>query len=187
MAGPAEIAYFAQLAYFYRTLAIPMPIIFPRMSLTVIPPSVRRTLRKLQVTAEDVLRQGDDIIVAAAAGLEAWRQRIRTIEASVKALEQERTQLLGPAGNDSRIERILEALTRRLVELEEAGTRACQRVARVEDRRWCRLLTWLRPDGQLQERVFHPGVIYAQVGPEFRAALDRVAILAGEHQIVEIA
>ncbi len=187
VAGPAEIAYFAQLSYFYRALTIPMPIIFPRMSVTVISPSIKRTLRKLQVTAEDVLRRGDEVVVEAVTGLEEWRQRIRTITASVQALEQERTQLLGPAGNDHRVERILDALKRRLMELEEAGARACQRVARVEDRRWCRLLNWLRPAGQLQERVFHPGVIYGQVGPEFRAALNRVAIFVGEHQMVEIA
>jgi len=44
VAGPAEIAYFSQVHPLYRVLEIPMPIIYPRPSLTIIDKKVQKVL-----------------------------------------------------------------------------------------------------------------------------------------------
>lgn len=47
--GPAEIAYFAQLAPIARTLGVPRPLIVPRWSCTIVEPHVRKILDELGV------------------------------------------------------------------------------------------------------------------------------------------
>jgi len=51
--GPAEIAYFAQLAPIAEVLAVPRPMIVPRWSGLVIEPHVEKTLEKLYLLPED--------------------------------------------------------------------------------------------------------------------------------------
>lgn len=46
VAGPGEIAYFAQCKEAYNAAGIPMPLIFPRASITLIEPDVARVLER---------------------------------------------------------------------------------------------------------------------------------------------
>ena len=60
--GPAEIAYFSQLTLAYERMGIPMPIIFPRASVTLIEAQVQKLLQRLGVGLRDVLVRGQHII-----------------------------------------------------------------------------------------------------------------------------
>ena len=46
IAGPGEIAYFAQCKEAYEAAGIPMPIIYPRASITLIEPNINRVLER---------------------------------------------------------------------------------------------------------------------------------------------
>src|SRR5262249_3876435 len=59
VAGPAEIAYFAQAAAVYETLGVTMPPIFPRISATILEPRIHRALEKYDIEFEDVFRGRD--------------------------------------------------------------------------------------------------------------------------------
>ncbi len=52
--GPAEIAYFAQVAPIAEVLGVPRPAIVPRWSCTIIEPHVERILEKLYLLPEDL-------------------------------------------------------------------------------------------------------------------------------------
>ena len=52
----AEIAYFAQAAPVYKTLGLPMPPIFPRISATIVEPRIVRALEKYDISFMDVFR-----------------------------------------------------------------------------------------------------------------------------------
>jgi uncharacterized protein YllA (UPF0747 family) len=52
--GPAEIAYFAQVAPIADALALPRPAILPRWSCMIIEPHVEKTLEKLYLLPEDL-------------------------------------------------------------------------------------------------------------------------------------
>jgi len=54
VAGPSEIAYFAQLKPAYIYFGLPMPVIFPRISATLIEPKVRKILEKYKVEFEEL-------------------------------------------------------------------------------------------------------------------------------------
>lgn len=55
VAGPAEVAYYAQASALYDALQVPMPVIVPRASLTLVEPRVRRLLQKYRLSLADVL------------------------------------------------------------------------------------------------------------------------------------
>ncbi len=46
VAGPGEIAYFAQLTELYKQLDVPMPVIWPRATMTLVEPDIARLLAK---------------------------------------------------------------------------------------------------------------------------------------------
>ncbi len=54
IAGPSEIAYFAQIKPAYEYFNIPMPIIFPRISATLIEPKVKKILEKYGIDIREV-------------------------------------------------------------------------------------------------------------------------------------
>src|SRR5208282_1178882 len=56
IAGPAEIAYFAQSQVLYRRMLGRMPAVLPRAGFTLIEPHVARLFRKYGLTVRDVLR-----------------------------------------------------------------------------------------------------------------------------------
>jgi bacillithiol biosynthesis cysteine-adding enzyme BshC len=54
VAGPSEIAYFAQLEPVYRHFGVPMPAIYPRISATIVEERVSRTLEKYELTINEL-------------------------------------------------------------------------------------------------------------------------------------
>jgi uncharacterized protein YllA (UPF0747 family) len=60
--GPSEIAYFCQLSLAYQRMGIPMPLMVPRSSLTIVEQKVERLRVKLGVDFVQVLERGEHII-----------------------------------------------------------------------------------------------------------------------------
>ena len=56
VAGPGEIAYFAQLRDLFDLCGTRMPVIHPRFSVTVIEPKIRKVLDKLDLSLQDLAR-----------------------------------------------------------------------------------------------------------------------------------
>ena len=54
--GPGEISYFAQLAPVYARFGLPMPVIYPRKSVTLVDARADRELDALGLSVEDVFR-----------------------------------------------------------------------------------------------------------------------------------
>lgn len=57
VAGPAEVAYFAQISVLYTLLDQPMPIIYPRHRMTIVESKIRRLAEKLEVGLGDLFQQ----------------------------------------------------------------------------------------------------------------------------------
>jgi bacillithiol synthase len=60
--GPSELAYFAQLTTAYERFGIPMPILFPRASVTLLEPKMGRILARLGLSVGDVLVRGETLL-----------------------------------------------------------------------------------------------------------------------------
>ena len=62
VAGPAEITYWAQLKNLFDKMEIKMPVIFPRISATIIEPKIARFIRNHKINLEDINLRYNDII-----------------------------------------------------------------------------------------------------------------------------
>lgn len=61
IAGPGEVAYYAQLKPLYASFNLQMPIIIPRMSATIMESSVERQFKKLPFELEDYSQRIEDM------------------------------------------------------------------------------------------------------------------------------
>jgi bacillithiol biosynthesis cysteine-adding enzyme BshC len=62
VAGPAEIAYHAQIAPSYAHFAIPRPVLLPRPSLTLVEPQQARTLESERLTLADLAGDPEQLV-----------------------------------------------------------------------------------------------------------------------------
>ena len=62
--GPSELAYFAQLKKVYEFFEIQMPIIWPRISASLIDAKIQRHVLKTGITHEDIFREPDQVVKA---------------------------------------------------------------------------------------------------------------------------
>lgn len=86
--GPAELAYFSQLTLAYGRMGVPMPVLFPRATVTLLEQRASRTMDKLGITLGDVLSRGtgivDDIVrrevpADLRSGIEEGRARVASV------------------------------------------------------------------------------------------------------------
>jgi len=68
IAGPAEVAYFAQLHSIYQQLNIPMPVIHPRHRFTLVESKIQKILQKYQLDYPTIFEKQHQI-------LKEWLQR----------------------------------------------------------------------------------------------------------------
>lgn len=62
VAGPNELSYFAQISAVYKGFQIPMPLIVPRVSITIVESKVKQILDKYQVSIAQVIANPDEVI-----------------------------------------------------------------------------------------------------------------------------
>jgi len=155
--GPAEIAYYGQLAGVYRQFGLPFPVVYPRASHTLVGARTARILEKHGLTISHFV-QGidsvvdrklrDDMPVQVAEGLRAARG---DVEAHYRNLKGHMTTL------DPGLSRIVDASERKtnfaLGKLEEKTLRAMKKADGVMRGQIMRADRLVYPNGQLQERV----------------------------------
>lgn len=61
VAGPGEVAYYAQLKPLYEAFNLPMPVILPRLSATIVESTVERNLQRLPFRMEDFSQRIEDL------------------------------------------------------------------------------------------------------------------------------
>lgn len=167
IAGPGELAYFAQVSAVADTLALPRPLALPRWSATLVEPRVERLLARLEVS-RDELRDRHSVERRLAktkfpADLaDALKQLRQDVESNVVALERaDRDTLVPPAS--------LQGLRRSLLHrVERAERRYIAGVKRREDalmRDIATAVAALYPNGMRQERVLNWVPFLARYGP----------------------
>ena len=159
LAGPGEISYFAQLRGLYDFLDVPMPIIRPRASFTIVETKVERVAEKNGLTVEDLSEHHEDLFSRlskrAAAGkledlLESARSEISGVFAGLAAALVE---------FDPGLKNVVESAGKKidhqiniLAERAYKGQRSRDDVLRNQVKRACMNIY---PDFRPQERVFN--------------------------------
>jgi bacillithiol biosynthesis cysteine-adding enzyme BshC len=156
VAGPGEIAYFAQFAGIYGIFGTPMPIIYPRKSLTVLEGRTARVLDRYGISFLDVMGSRRDLEMRVLREQippslrEALDESGRAIDGSLEILERE-------AGSfDPNLRPVVKTLRGKVEkELSTARSRIASQMDKKNDvvrGQLSRAIDSLCPGGRLQER-----------------------------------
>lgn len=182
VAGPGELAYFAQVGAVATALGAPPPVAVPRWSCTIIEPKVQRLLDKYDFTpaaledphAAERRHASRAMPPEARNAVEVARTQVADLDAILRALAREDPSLIN--------EQVAEGHTRRaawLVGRLERRIRAA--VKRSEEDAMRAIATArgaLAPFGQRQERTLNFLPFYARHGDPL---LDEMRLAASEH------
>jgi bacillithiol biosynthesis cysteine-adding enzyme BshC len=185
VAGPGEIAYFAQMAGVYRRFGVPMPLIVPRATMTLVEPAIRRALAMLGIDVPGIMhgrerrstleREAPEVAGALADVEVSVREAFSRAEAAV-------------VGLDASLDRAAEAARARSLKSLSRLTLKAERVARRrrsdEQARLARVSAALRPNGKLQERAQSALGFYARYGPSLGGLIAQAIDLDERGHIV---
>ena len=188
VAGPAEVAYFAQAAAVYQTLERPMPPIFPRISATLIEPRIARIRDKYALDLEDVFRGREHLrrkMVSTTEDDSAFNRVTDAIEAELTSLAPLLTavdETLAGALDTSR-----QKVKHQLESLHSKYINAVSRRNDLIERHLDSVCNSLFPEKKQQERVINISSLFARYGSEIVPRLmDILSLDTREHQVVEL-
>ncbi|MGZ0085135.1 bacillithiol biosynthesis cysteine-adding enzyme BshC [Caldibacillus thermoamylovorans] len=192
VAGPGEIAYWAELKEAFPLFGMEMPPVVPRLQATIVSRSLQTDLADLGLEAADVLRGQLDVVkqqwlkrTAEAPLSRAFAKAKAEVEAAHRPLRE-----LGMA-----IDRGLEGLMAKnaaiiqaqIEFLQQALERALLRKHETQWRKFWRVETALRPHGAPQERIWNVFYYVNRYGFDFVEKLLSIpAPENGMHKIVYI-
>jgi bacillithiol biosynthesis cysteine-adding enzyme BshC len=189
--GPGEIAYFAQMKGVYEKFGLPMPVIYPRKSLTVVERKIDRVLSKYHLDIPDLWGGADGIIRTlgeggvpeplgqalshAASHVERDFEPIIKGVASFEPTLKETAQL-----SRGRMVQQLRYLEKKIVQAaKKQNDIAVGQIRKAGDH--------LYPNGHLQERVLNIVPFLLKYGPLFVDKLDEAIDLdVHDHQILTL-
>ena len=189
VAGPGEVSYFAQYKSLYDWAGLAMPILYPRASITILEPSVRRVLRRYSLTMVDLAESTgallERMLIHGSAQEEAFTgaehalsgivAELSPVVAAVDATLQQAVHATGAAwGKD------LDRLRRRVRKAEK-------RKHGVLRSQLSRAQAAAFPCGKLQERVVPAMYFLSKYGPEFLNLLQDGRLLeTASHQTLQL-
>ena len=157
VAGPNELAYLAQLKPVYAHFGVPMPLVAPRLSATLVDPAVMKFLRRteialatLQPQDESALNRllGAQLPAAVEQALDAAGDAIRDRMAAVAAAVAEVDPTLTGAAESTR-----GRMERDLGNLQNKVVQAAKRRHQTLRRQFTRAQSQIFPHGSPQERA----------------------------------
>jgi len=186
--GPSEVSYHAQIGRAYDYIDLPRPLVAPRMSLTLVDRSARRSLEKFGWSISDVIG-GREILLchsgkaaalenvfdAGAEHLESWLRRIERAgdEAGITLYDE-----VDQAGRkiEHQWNKIKTMAMRKIAEQDKS------RVHHAE-----KLLDRLTPDGILQERQTSLLYFIAALGDDLVAKIiQEVDLFSAKHLAIDV-
>ncbi len=189
VAGPAEIAYFGQMKEVYETFQLPMPIIYPRKSATIVEKKIGHILRKYKVKIPDLWQRPagisgeitkkqipDSLDKALRFVLDHLDQDFETLQTEIMAFE--------PALKDS-IDHAKGKMNRQWKFMEKKILQAAKKRDITAIQQLDKAVHNLYPNQHLQERVFNIVPYLIKYGYAFMDKLDQaIDIDEHDHQII---
>jgi bacillithiol biosynthesis cysteine-adding enzyme BshC len=169
IAGPGELAYFAQVSAVAEALDLSWQLALPRWSATVLEPRIERLLSRLGIRREELRdRHGVERRLARAKlpaeVVDALKQLRQDVEADVAALERaDRDALVPPAS----VEGLRRSLVHRLERTERRYIAGVKRREAALMRDIATAAAGLYPNGMRQERVLNWVPFLARYGQAF--------------------
>jgi bacillithiol biosynthesis cysteine-adding enzyme BshC len=194
VAGPGEIAYFAQLKVAYDWAGIQMPVIVPRIGLTILEERFEKLFEKYHISAEELIEEGKELVTKLLSSeqeqvlSDSFANAHRELD---KALEELREAVssadatLGPALTSVK-GKILTALK----DFEGKSLAAERKKQSGTKQQFEKALNVLLPEGKLQERELSLLYFLNKYGLDFWSKLEQRLITdqtdPDEHRIIKL-
>jgi bacillithiol biosynthesis cysteine-adding enzyme BshC len=191
VAGPGETSYYAQLRGVYELFGVPMPVVYPRASVTLIESKVQKVLDRYDLTVGDV--EGDlDVLhrrlVLALSEHDvegAFAEATRQLHELVNALKPIATEVDATLGKSAEATRA--ALQKELAGFNDRVVRAEKRNNDVIRNQLEKAQAGLYPAGTLQERALSALYVLNKYGPGLVTRwLDGLDLDTTAHQVIEL-
>ena len=175
VAGPGEMAYYAQIQQLYEAHGLTMPVIFPRYSVTIVEAKVRKKLDKFGLDLEDLRRPPHEVVseLARQEMPEEVRRALRELRGDIdkgvgrlmKAAVSIDSTLAGPVTHARNAAlAALQDVERKIVQSVKRENEIALRQVEVAQRH-------LFPEGKPQERVLNALYYLTRYGNSFIEAL----------------
>ena len=158
VAGPGELAYFAQLRPVYQAFGVPMPAIVPRATLSLLEPRIAQLLDRFQLSLSDLAAEPEQL-----ASRILQKQLPPDLEATLADARRGVEAIFGRVGEAvAAVDPTLRAtagqasghIKGHLEQLEKKAVQALKRREADTGQQLRRLRDALMPSGKLQERVY---------------------------------
>ncbi|MBN2492608.1 MAG: bacillithiol biosynthesis cysteine-adding enzyme BshC [Planctomycetes bacterium] len=170
VAGPGEVAYHAQLKEVYELFDVPMPVVYPRASVTLLEAAVARAIDRFGLSAAQLfLREDarDGLFAATARGQDVAASLDRHLEETARHLEAVDAEV---AAFDPTIGRVVRKIRGRVQRdlhyLKRRVSGAIDEAAGVGKRQLARLFAHTFPRNLPQERVYNILYYLVKYGPD---------------------
>jgi bacillithiol biosynthesis cysteine-adding enzyme BshC len=187
--GPSEIAYFGQLKGVYEAFGLPMPVVYPRKSLTIVEGKIDHILKKYHLSVPDLWRNAagaigdvteEDIPDSLGQALLRVRDHLEGAFASLKA-----EILAFDPGLAESVDLSKGKMNQQLNFLEKKARQAATRRNDIAVRQLHKAVDNLFPNQHLQERVFNIVPYLIKYGAAFMDKLDQaIDIDIVDHQFL---
>tara|TARA_B110000014_G_scaffold194471_1_gene143422 strand:+ start:124 stop:1758 length:1635 start_codon:yes stop_codon:yes gene_type:complete len=170
VAGPGELAYYAQIKPLYEYHSIDMPLVYPRHSATLIEKKITRKLTKFNLTLEDSNQKSQELFSSIAqqelpvsinSAIERWKEEI--LHASDKVLTE--INKLDPTLEASVVKSRNTALAS-VKDLNHKIIRSFKRKNEETLKQIESIRMHLFPGGSRQERILNPFLYLARYGEQ---------------------
>lgn len=187
VAGPGEVAYFAQLKGLYDWAGIPMPVIYPRASVTVVENRVAKIMEKEGLNLADVYGDLESLFKQ-----KVLQKSDKNIEEAFQSLQQE-LERLGKTVSDLAQQvdvSLLKSAEALKANWQNESTKLEKKLIAAEKRNHDQLRSQLErvqsalfPNGVGQERVLSPLYFVNKFGFDFvKELLQNLPLETHEHQ-----
>ena len=191
VAGPSELAYFGQLRKVYERFKIPMPLVYPRASATLVDRAMLKFLDRHRLDFEELQPRDDSAInrllasqlpaeidVALNATDASINEQLSVIQSAVSTIDQTLTGVVQSTRN--RMKRDLGTLKNKIL---QGAKRREETMRRQYDR--ARIQSF--PGGQPQERNLSTVYFVNRYGPIFiERLIAELPIDSGRHWLINI-
>ncbi len=189
VAGPSELAYLGQLRQVYQSFGVPMPLMYPRASVTLVDSATARFLAKYDIPFEQLQPQDESALnrlmqasipkTVEAALKDAWDAMSQAMERLIEAMPAVDPTLAGAARTTlGRMEGDLRSLHNKMIQ-------AAKRRDETLRRQCARAQSQVFPLGHAQERTL--GVVYFldRYGPALvDKMLAELPLELGQHWVI---
>jgi len=191
IAGPSEIAYFAQVTPLYDFYEIQTPIIYPRASATLMEANINKTLEKYQLSVNEIFMGVDELKKNVVESLsknnvdEIFTKTMNDIEIAFDNLREKLFDLDKTIADNSKKYR--SKISNTLNELRNKAEHSQNKKYEVTLRQIDRACNILYPNGNLQEREINYTYFLNKYGKGFlQRIFSDLEIDKFKHQIISL-